>query len=200
MQDLTALAKELRAVEDVRPPHKVTDYSSSSEESGTTDEEDDDVEQEGAEEPTSGPEDTRAASVPLSAREDECPRGLPRWPSGKRPACQRRRCGFDPWVGKIPGEGNGNPFQCSCLEDPTDRGAWRAAVHGVAESQTPRRALTSVPRWAFFPAGTRFVNLSSGPGNGTFCWGREPVCPFFGLVRVPVRASLQDSVSLTFSF
>uniref|UniRef100_A0A8C6CHH6 non-specific serine/threonine protein kinase n=1 Tax=Moschus moschiferus TaxID=68415 RepID=A0A8C6CHH6_MOSMO len=60
--DLTALAKELRAVEDVRPPHKVTDYSSSSEESGTTDEEDEDVEQEGAEEPTSGPEDTRAAS------------------------------------------------------------------------------------------------------------------------------------------
>ncbi|XP_047378408.1 mitogen-activated protein kinase kinase kinase kinase 4 isoform X44 [Sciurus carolinensis] len=60
--DLTALAKELRAVEDVRPPHKVTDYSSSSEESGTTDEEDDDVEQEGADESTSGPEDTRAAS------------------------------------------------------------------------------------------------------------------------------------------
>ncbi|XP_060043391.1 mitogen-activated protein kinase kinase kinase kinase 4 isoform X12 [Erinaceus europaeus] len=60
--DLTALAKELRAVEDVRPPHKVTDYSSSSEESGTTDEEDDDVEQEGTEEPTSGTEDTRAAS------------------------------------------------------------------------------------------------------------------------------------------
>ncbi|KAM5227202.1 mitogen-activated protein kinase kinase kinase kinase 4 isoform 8-T8 [Ctenodactylus gundi] len=60
--DLTALAKELRAVEDVRPPHKVTDYSSSSEESGTTDEEDDEVDQEGAEESTSGPEDTRAAS------------------------------------------------------------------------------------------------------------------------------------------
>ncbi|XP_037662442.1 mitogen-activated protein kinase kinase kinase kinase 4 isoform X40 [Choloepus didactylus] len=60
--DLTALAKELRAVEDVRPPHKVTDYSSSSEESGTTDEEDEDVEQEGADESTSGPDDTRAAS------------------------------------------------------------------------------------------------------------------------------------------
>lgn len=61
--DLTALAKELRAVEDVRPPHKVTDYSSSSEESGTTDEEDDDAEQEGPEEPSSGPEDARAASA-----------------------------------------------------------------------------------------------------------------------------------------
>uniref|UniRef100_A0A670XVF1 non-specific serine/threonine protein kinase n=1 Tax=Pseudonaja textilis TaxID=8673 RepID=A0A670XVF1_PSETE len=61
--DLTALAKELRAVEDVRPPHKVTDYSSSSEESGTTDEEDDDMEQEGVDESTSGPEDVRAIST-----------------------------------------------------------------------------------------------------------------------------------------
>ncbi|XP_029300920.1 traf2 and NCK-interacting protein kinase isoform X8 [Cottoperca gobio] len=59
--DLTALAKELRAVDDVRPPHKVTDYSSSSEDSGTTDEEDDEeVDQEAGEESTSGPEDSRA--------------------------------------------------------------------------------------------------------------------------------------------
>ncbi|XP_055984153.1 mitogen-activated protein kinase kinase kinase kinase 4 isoform X16 [Sorex fumeus] len=70
--DLTALAKELRAVEDVRPPHKVTDYSSSSEESGTTDEEDEDAEQEVAEEPTSGAEDTRApSSLNLSNGETE---------------------------------------------------------------------------------------------------------------------------------
>ena len=34
------------------------------------------------------------------------------------------------------GEGNGTPLQCSCLETPMDRGAWRAAVHGVAKSQT----------------------------------------------------------------
>ncbi|XP_034073154.1 mitogen-activated protein kinase kinase kinase kinase 4-like isoform X16 [Gymnodraco acuticeps] len=59
--DLTALAKELRAVDDPRPPHKVTDYSSSSEDSGTTDEEDDEeVDQEAGEESTSGPEDSRA--------------------------------------------------------------------------------------------------------------------------------------------
>uniref|UniRef100_A0A670J1U6 non-specific serine/threonine protein kinase n=1 Tax=Podarcis muralis TaxID=64176 RepID=A0A670J1U6_PODMU len=61
--NLTDLAKELRAVEDVRPPHKVTDYSSSSEESGTTDEDDDDMEQEGVDESTSGPEDARAVST-----------------------------------------------------------------------------------------------------------------------------------------
>lgn len=60
-QDLTALAKELRAVEDVRPQHKATDYSSSSEDSGTTDDEDDEeVDQEAGEESTSGPEDSRA--------------------------------------------------------------------------------------------------------------------------------------------
>ncbi|XP_060888357.1 mitogen-activated protein kinase kinase kinase kinase 4-like isoform X12 [Labrus mixtus] len=59
--DLTALAKELRAVDDVKPLHKVTDYSSSSEESGTTDEEDDEeVDQEAGEESTSGAEDSRA--------------------------------------------------------------------------------------------------------------------------------------------
>ena len=34
------------------------------------------------------------------------------------------------------GEGNGNPLQCSCLENPMDRGAWWAAVHGVAKSRT----------------------------------------------------------------
>ena len=34
------------------------------------------------------------------------------------------------------GEGNGNPLQCSCLEDPRDRGAWWAAVYAVAESRT----------------------------------------------------------------
>ena len=33
-------------------------------------------------------------------------------------------------------EGNGNPLQCSCLENPRDRGAWRAAIYGVAESDT----------------------------------------------------------------
>ena len=43
---------------------------------------------------------------------------------------------FDLWVGKIPGEGNGNPLQYTCLENPMDGGAWEAAVHGVAKSQT----------------------------------------------------------------
>ena len=41
------------------------------------------------------------------------------------------------------GEGNGNPLQCSCLENPRDGGAWWAAVHGVTQSQTRLKRLSS---------------------------------------------------------
>ena len=41
-----------------------------------------------------------------------------------------------PGLGRSPGGGHGNPLQYSCLENPMDRGAWRAAVRGVTESQT----------------------------------------------------------------
>ena len=39
-------------------------------------------------------------------------------------------------LGRSPGEGNGNPLQYSCLENPMDSGAWHATVHGVTESDT----------------------------------------------------------------
>ena len=41
-----------------------------------------------------------------------------------------------PELGRSPGEGNGNPLQDSCLENPVDRGAWGASVHGVTKSWT----------------------------------------------------------------
>ena len=41
------------------------------------------------------------------------------------------------------GEGNGNPLQCSCLENPRDRGAWWAAVYGVAQSRTRLKRLSN---------------------------------------------------------
>ena len=59
----------------------------------------------------------------------------------KKSTCQckrHRRHEFDPWGGMIPtwipGEGNGNPLQYSCLENSMDRGPWWASVHGVTES------------------------------------------------------------------
>ena len=48
--------------------------------------------------------------------------------------------GSIPGSRKYPGEGNGNPLQYSCLENSMDRGAWRATVHGVAQSGTQPRA------------------------------------------------------------
>ena len=51
--------------------------------------------------------------------------------------------GSIPGSGRSPGEGNGNPLQYSCLENPMDRGAWQATVHGVAKSQTRLSDFTS---------------------------------------------------------
>jgi len=58
--------------------------------------------------------------------------GLPWWLRGKESACLGNRLCFNPWVGKFPGGGNGNPLQDSCPGDPMDRGYWQVIVHGVA--------------------------------------------------------------------
>ena len=50
----------------------------------------------------------------------------------KESACNTGDLGSISGLGRYPGEGNGNPLQYSCLENPMDRGAWWAAVHGVA--------------------------------------------------------------------
>ena len=62
--------------------------------------------------------------------------GLPWWLNGKESTCRYRRCGFDPWVGKMPWRRAWQPTPYPCLENSMDRGAWRATVHGVAKSQT----------------------------------------------------------------
>ena len=62
--------------------------------------------------------------------------GFPGGSDGKEPACSAGDLGSIPGSGRFPGEGNGNPLQCSCLENPMDAGAWSATVHGVAKIQT----------------------------------------------------------------
>ena len=62
--------------------------------------------------------------------------GFPSGSEGKASACDVEDPGSIPGSGRAPGEGNGNPLQYSCLENPMDRGAWWAIVHGVAKSQT----------------------------------------------------------------
>ena len=65
--------------------------------------------------------------------------GIARWSCGKESACQcnrlrRFRESFTPGSGRSPGEGTGSPLQYCCLENPINRGAWWATVHGVTEN------------------------------------------------------------------
>ena len=55
---------------------------------------------------------------------------------GKESACNEEDLGSIPGLERSPGEGNSNPLQYSCLENPMDRGAWGATVHGVAKNRT----------------------------------------------------------------
>ena len=63
-------------------------------------------------------------------------RGFPGGSEVKASACNAGDLGSIPGSGRSPGEGNGNPLQYSCLENPMDRGAWWATVHRVAKSRT----------------------------------------------------------------
>ena len=81
--------------------------------------------------------------------------------------------GLTPGSGRSPGRGNGNQLQYSCLENPMDRGAWQATVHGVARSQTrPKRLSTHIHILGFLGGsdGKEFAckarDLDSIPGLG----------------------------------
>ena len=62
--------------------------------------------------------------------------GLSGGSEGEESACNARKRGLIPGLGRCPGEKNGNPLQYACLGNPMDRRAWQATVHGVTESQT----------------------------------------------------------------
>ena len=64
---------------------------------------------------------------------------FPQWLSGKECTCNagsHRRCRYDPWSGRPPREGHGNPIQYSCLENPMDRGVWWSIDYRVTKCQT----------------------------------------------------------------
>ena len=69
--------------------------------------------------------------------------GFPGGSGGKESACNAGDSSLIPGLGRSPGEENGNPLQCSCLENPRDGGAWWVAVYGVTQSWTRLKRLSS---------------------------------------------------------
>ena len=64
--------------------------------------------------------------------------------AGKESACKEGDPGLISGLGRSPGEGNGSPLQYACLENPMDRGAWRATVHGESHGE---RSLAGYSPW-----------------------------------------------------
>ena len=71
--------------------------------------------------------------------------GFPDSSVSKESACNAGDLGSIPELGRSPGEGNGNPLQYSCLENPMDGGDWQATVHEVEKSQTQQSDFTKSP-------------------------------------------------------
>ena len=80
--------------------------------------------------------------------------GFPGGTDGKEFAFNAEDLGSIPGWGRSPGEGNGNPFQYLCLENPMDRGAWWAIVRGVIKSQTRLKPLSMQARRSDRTTGT----------------------------------------------
>ena len=90
------------------------------------------------------------------------------WLSGKESTCNAGDVSSIPWLGRFPGEGNGNPLQYSCLENPMARGAWQATIHGGAKE-------SDTTEWLFLTSLTRMQKLNSKEAALSSQWAAELV-------------------------
>ena len=111
------------------------------------------------------------------------PCGFPGGSAGKESTCNVGDPGSIAGLGRSPGEGNGNPLQYPCLENPMDGGAWQATVLGITKSQTWMKRLTLLPTPVFW----------SGEFRGLYSpWGWKEL-------DMTEQLSLSQHISRTFS-
>ena len=106
--------------------------------------------------------------------------GFPGGASGKEPTCQCRRwkrLGFNPWVGKIPGEGHGNPLQYPCLGSPMDRKEPGGLESITLQSQTRLKQLSTHTHGHNCPPNTNYALVLTlvKPTLNSFYWYEIPI-------------------------
>ena len=107
---------------------------------------------------------------------------LPWWPRGKESACSAggaRDMSLISRSGRSPGGGHGNPLQYSCLQNPMDRGAWWATVHGVAKSWTR-------PKWLSTHVHTVYLGIE----GKSLKWENQPSSRYLKSLSEPHLLSL----------
>ena len=100
--------------------------------------------------------------------------GVPCCSAGKESACNAGNTGSDPGWGRCPGEENGHPLQYSCLESPTDGGAWRAPVHGVARVWHDSATKPAPKDRTFSPCSVSWTLTGSFFGDNYLLRSQEP--------------------------
>ena len=110
--------------------------------------------------------------------------GFPGGSDGKASACNAGDPGSIPGSGRHSGEGNGNPLQYSCLENPMD-GAWLATVHGVTKSRTRLSDFTSLQLMSKLGQESRFSGYHYDVISTVFCYFK--ICK-----RTPERKRGED--------
>ena len=96
------------------------------------------------------------------------------------------------------GEGNGNPLQCSCLENLRDRGAWRAAVYGVTQSQTRLKWLSSSSSSSSSSISHSRLNTPYLQKIFPWLWPKDKAAPFSSLL-IPYSSTAQQ-LSIVYNY
>ena len=115
--------------------------------------------------------------------------GVPCSSAGKESACNAGDLGLIHGLGRYPGEGNGNPLQYSCLENPMDKGTWWATVHGVTKSWTwlsEFHSLTIIIIKPHFYSNKFQLYILGNLGSVKYSFQRHGVCNWRGVVTAYV--------------